>query len=79
MFSKWLKKRDIFGYQISLNFDAKNSEVATSFGGLLSIQSIVYRVIVYGFLLMKLKQMYYYADDSVVSVESQVKYKDLDP
>ena len=76
MFSKWLKKRDIFGYQISLNFDAKNSEVATSFGGLLSI---VYRVIVYGFLLMKLKQMYYYADDSVVSVESQVKYKDLDP
>ena len=34
--------------------------MATSFGGLLSI---VYRVIVYGFLLMKLKQMYYYADD----------------
>ena len=54
-FIKVIKNRDIFGYQINLNFNKQGRTHKTSFGGVLSILTFVF---ILSFTIMKLSVLF---------------------
>ena len=70
----FLKNRDEFGHQVTLNFNRKGDTVYTSLGGFFSL---VYKSFIYFYLLRKIRVMWSYGDDTVISRENELDVNNI--
>ena len=73
-FSKRIKGYDWFGHSVKINFNKNGEDVRTIYGGIISI---ITRIVIYAFLVSKLKVMILREDDSISIIEENTDFEKL--
>ena len=73
-FSSFFKRQDNYGHKVAFNFNRQGETVNTVLGGVLSI---VINLLIYGYLILKLKTMIETSNNSLGARETDTTAEEL--